>query len=350
MNEQSRPVSFRPSEPATPHTVDKTTTEVPSGVTVNGQRRMLGDVASHTTALDWLRTCGLIGSKDGCAEGECGACAVMVASPDGEGGTAWTSITSCLVPIAALDGQEIVTAEGLGSADNLHPVQAGMAGNGSSQCGYCTAGFACSMASEFYRRGRSETEPGAACGEQGPNGFDLHALGGNLCRCTGYRPIRDAAYALGEPDPADALTKRRDQPAPVSVATDLSAQDGRFIRPGSLDEALALIAENPQATVIAGCTDWGVEVNLRGRREELIIAIDHLAQLRTVGTGTGNGTATATGNTTTSNTGDGDAFIEIGAGLTLSAVERDLRGQIPLLTELFPQFASVLIRNREVGS
>ncbi|HEY5222500.1 MAG TPA: FAD binding domain-containing protein [Microbacteriaceae bacterium] len=314
----------------------------PPGVTVNGHQRPFGEVAAHTTALDWLRTRGLTGSKEGCAEGECGACAVMVAGPDGHGGTAWSSVNSCLVPVAALDGQEIVTSEGLGSPDHLNPVQAELASNGSSQCGYCTSGFACSMAAEFYRRGRSDTDAtenvpatrrhGHENHEHGPNGFDLHALGGNLCRCTGYRPIRDAAYALGDPDPADALALRRDRPAPVTVATDLTAPDGRFVRPSSLTDALWLLAENPQAKVVAGSTDWGVEVNLRGSRSPLVIAIDQLPELRTL-------------DTVTDSTGTG-SFIEIGAGLSLSEVERDLDGQIPLLAELFPQFASRLIRNR----
>ncbi|TAM70539.1 MAG: 2Fe-2S iron-sulfur cluster binding domain-containing protein [Microbacteriaceae bacterium] len=307
----------------------------PPGVTVNGRYRLLREVASHTTALDWLRTCGLTGSKEGCAEGECGACAVMVAEPDGHGGTAWTSVNSCLVPVAALDGQEVVTSEGLGSPDQLNPVQAELAGNGSSQCGYCTSGFACSMAAEFYRRGRGDAE-------HGPNGFDLHALSGNLCRCTGYRPIRDAAYALGDPDPADALALRRDRPAPTAVATDLTAPDGRFVRPSSLTEALSLLAENPQATVIAGSTDWGVEVNLRGRRSPLVIAIDRVPELRTLD----NVSEDTVSKDTVADDGVADGFVEIGAGLSLSEVERDLDGRIPLLAELFPQFASRLIRNR----
>ncbi|WP_308466789.1 xanthine dehydrogenase small subunit [Rathayibacter soli] len=337
MNEQSRPVS----EINAAHTA---TTKWP-GVIVNGQQRPLGEVASHTTALDWLRTRGLTGSKEGCAEGECGACAVLVAGPDGHGGTAWNSVNSCLIPVAALDGQEIVTSEGLGSPEHLNPVQAEMASNGSSQCGYCTSGFACSMAAEFYRRGRSDDaahEGGASQishehHEHGPNGFDLHALGGNLCRCTGYRPIRDAAYALGDPDPADALALRRDRPAPAAVATDLTASDGRFVRPSTLIEALSLLAENPGAKVLAGSTDWGVEVNLRGSRNALVIAIDRLPELRTFDTVTEN---VGTGSTSTG------GFVEIGAALTLSEVERDLDGRIPLLAELFPQFASRLIRNR----
>ena len=97
-------------------------------VTVNEAPRALAGVPAHTTALDWLRGLGLTGAKEGCAEGECGACAVMVARPDGDGGRSkWTPVNACLVPAAALDGQEVVTAEGLGRPDALHPVQAELA-------------------------------------------------------------------------------------------------------------------------------------------------------------------------------------------------------------------------------
>ncbi|MFD4422986.1 xanthine dehydrogenase small subunit [Agromyces sp. NPDC058484] len=305
-------------------------------VTVNGQVRPLVGISPHTTALEWLRDTGLTGSKEGCAEGECGACAMLLATSDDRGGTTWTAVNACLVPVAALDGQEIVTAEGLGSPDHLHPVQAGLAEAGGSQCGYCTPGFACSMAAEFYRPGRvarvsaesGDSDVSADSGEPelGPNGFDLHALSGNLCRCTGYRPIRDAAYALGDPEPGDPLAERRAQPAPESRATRLDAGGGRFVRPASLDEAVRLLREEPDAVVAAGTTDWGVEVNLRGRRAPLTLAIEHLPELRAITFG--------------------DAAIEIGAALPLSEIERRLDGRVPLLAELFPQFASPLIRNR----
>ena len=130
---------------------------------------------------------------------QCGACAVMVARPDGDGRTRWTAINACLVPAAGFDGQEVVTAEGLGQPGDLHPVQREMADRGGSQCGYCTPGFICSMASEFYRSDRRPAAESNGHGpdhEHGPNGFDLHALSGNLCRCTAYRPIRAAAYTL----------------------------------------------------------------------------------------------------------------------------------------------------------
>lgn len=301
-------------------------------LTVNGQSRSLERAGAHTSTLDWLRDSGLTGTKEGCAEGECGACAILIAQPDGGGGTTWVSVNSCLVPVAALNRQEIVTAEGLGTPAAMHPVQTQLAVGGSSQCGYCTPGFACSMAAEFYRRGRNsdtrqdsadEIEPDH---EHGPNGFDLHALSGNLCRCTGYRPIRDAAYALGEPQDDDVLAARRDRPAPAPEPTDIDGPDGRFIRANSLAEAVALIAEDPTAVLVAGSTDWGVEVNLRGRRTPLIVGIDRVPEL--------------CGLEITEN------YIEIGAGLTLSEIERMLAGRVPMLALLIPQFASKLIRNR----
>ncbi len=313
-------------------------------VTVNGRLRPLHGIDAHTTALDWLRETGLTGSKEGCAEGECGACAMLLATSDDRDGTEWTAVNACLVPAAALDGQEIVTAEGLGSPEHLHPVQAGLAEAGGSQCGYCTPGFACSMAAEFYRAARSVPDAAAApasaatAGDAdgaegadgghhvGPNGFDLHALSGNLCRCTGYRPIRDAAYALGSPETDDPLAERRDRPAPQARSTRLDAAAGRFMRPASLDDALRVLRDESDAVVVAGTTDWGVEVNLRGRRAPLVVAIERVPELRTF-------------------TVD-DAAIEIGAALSLSEVERRLDGRVPLLAQVFPQFASPLIRNR----
>ncbi len=278
-------------------------------ITVNGRPRPLVGVPAHTNALDFVRGLGLTGAKEGCAEGECGACAVLVARPAGAG-SRWTPVNACLVPALALDGQEVLTAEGLGDPDHLHPVQAELAVRGGSQCGYCTPGFACSMAAEYYRPGRVDDA----------EGFDLHAIAGNLCRCTGYRPIRDAAHALDAPPPADPLAERQDRPAPAGVPTRV---DG-FARPADLAEALALLAEHPDATVVAGATDWGVEANLRGRRASYVVAVDRLPELRGLTT---------------------DGVVEVGAALTLSEVEAALGDTVPLLTQVWPLFASRLIRN-----
>ncbi len=311
-----------------------------AGITVNGDVRPLEGIPLHTNALDFLRACGLTGAKEGCAEGECGACSVLVARPaaDGTDATEWTAINSCLIPAASLDGQEVVTAEGLGTPDALHPVQHEMAVRGGSQCGYCTPGFVCSMAAEFYRAGRSATNgagPVANDAYHGDNGFDLHALSGNLCRCTGYRPIKDAAYALGFPAADDTLASRRTATPPSAVPTRLHDAESRFIRPTDLQQALAILAEEPDATVVAGSTDWGVDVNLKGARSGLVVAIDRLEELRGFETG-------ASPTSSTSGT------LRIGAALTLSEIERRLvlsGGKLPLLAALFPQFASRLIRN-----
>jgi len=330
---------------------------------VNGRTRELGEVGGHVTLLEWLRGSGLTGCKEGCAEGECGACAVLVAREDGPGRTRWVAINACLVPAAAFDQQEVVTAEGLGRPGQLHPVQREMAERGGSQCGYCTPGFICAMAAEYYRPGRRPAGgapdgsgtaatgqhyqapngsgisatgdgesgwngAGAGDGEHGANGFDLHALSGNLCRCTGYRPIRDAAYALGQPDEEDPFAARLAGPAPGPAATATSNAQGRYVRPASLAEALELLAVHPDARLVAGSTDWGVELNIRGTRAELTIGIERIAELREFSAGPDR--------------------IDIGAALSLSEIEARLAGsgvRVPLLDQMFPQFASRLIRN-----
>ncbi|MFG1627996.1 xanthine dehydrogenase small subunit [Kribbella sp. NPDC049227] len=293
-------------------------------IKVNGADTAIGDVPVHTTALDWLRDRGLTGAKEGCAEGECGACSVLVARPGTDAPTDWTAVNACLLPIASLDGQEVITSEGLGSPETLHPVQRELAVRGGSQCGYCTPGFVCSMAAEFYRSTRT-TSNGQCDHEHGPNGFDLHSLSGNLCRCTGYRPIRDAAYALGDPSADDALATRRYAPPPAPATTRMEQGDAEFVRPAGLDDVLRLLADRPDARIVAGSTDLGVEVNLRGLRPPLVVAIDRLAELREFEF-------------------RGDE-VRIGAALTLSEIERMLAGRVPLLGQMFPQFASRLIRN-----
>jgi len=312
---------------------------VAARITVNGKETPISPAAPHATVLDFLRERGFTGTKEGCAEGECGACSVLVARPGVNKPTDWVAVNACLVPVAALDGQEIITSEGLALASEpgvpptLHPVQEEMAVRGGSQCGYCTPGFICSMAAEYYRPDRcahadsdsASDSADSTDSEHGPNGFDLHSLSGNLCRCTGYRPIRDAAFAVGTPTEDDPLAQRREQSPPEPVATEYTRDDSAFLRPSTLAEALQLLRERPDAVVVAGSTDWGVEVNIRSRRANCVVAIDRLPELRELRVESDH--------------------IEIGAAQTLTEIERRLDGSVPLLAELFPQFASRLIRN-----
>jgi len=273
---------------------------------LNGRRVSAEGIPPQTTLLDFVRSQGLTGAKEGCAEGECGACTVLMVRERGSG-SAYVPVNSCLLFLPMVAGQEIYTVEGLAEAGRLTQAQQEIAERGGSQCGYCTPGFVMSLFAEQYRPGRA-----------GP--CDVHALGGNLCRCTGYRPIRDAALATG-PAPQGAFRDRLAQPAPQIGP---AAADG-FSRPGTLSECFALLAEHPRSRLVAGGTDVVVESNLRLRRFPHWISLEALRELRVHR--------------------ESADELELGAGLTLSEVE-----QAPGLPAVFhqwlPLFASPLIRNR----
>src|SRR5262245_24636137 len=229
---------------------------------LNGETVGVDAPATHTTLLDFLRARGLTGAKEGCAEGECGACTVvMVADEDGR--AAYRAVNSCLVLLPMIAGHEIYTVESLAASGALVDAQQAMAAAGGSQCGYCTPGFVMSLFAEHYRLDRT-----SAC--------DPHAMAGNLCRCTGYRPIRDAALSLG-PAPADAFQDRLSRPAPP--LTSIAASDS-YSRPATVAACLEILAAHPRATIIAGATDLGVDSNLRGRRFAHLVSVDAIDELR----------------------------------------------------------------------
>jgi xanthine dehydrogenase small subunit len=167
------------------------------------------------------------------------------------------------------------------------------------------------MFAEHYRRGTGEP--------------DVHALGGNLCRCTGYRPIRDALFSLGQP-PQGSFLARLDRPAPEATPLDYRTPLGRFSRPQSLAECLRLAAENPDSRFVAGNTDLGVVTNLRGQRCSHLISLENVPELIEFRSGN-------------------DA-VEIGAGLTLTQIGEYWKDAPPVFRQWLPLFASVLIRNR----
>jgi xanthine dehydrogenase small subunit len=277
---------------------------------LNGRTMQVRDVPAQFTLLDYARSCGFTGAKEGCAEGECGACAMLLVCDDPVSRTTYQAVNSCLVPLPSVADREVFTVESLAENGVLSEVQTAMSAAGGSQCGYCTPGFVISMFAEQYR--------------SGPATRDVHSLGGNLCRCTGYRPIHDAFLSLG-PAPAGRFKERLSRPVPALAPLRYASMEGRFSRPVSLHEALQLAADG-NSRFVAGNTDLGVVTNLRGERFHHLISLEAVPELREFN--------------------DGPVAVAIGAALTLTEISELWRDAPSVFREWLPLFASVLIRNR----
>jgi xanthine dehydrogenase iron-sulfur cluster and FAD-binding subunit A len=236
---------------------------------LNGRPVTVTGESTQTTLLDWLRANGTTGPKEGCAEGDCGACSLAMRDLDASGQPAWRSFCSCITLLPMVEGRELLSVEGLAEG-GPHPVQRAMADRYGSQCGYCTPGFVMSMFEGFHRKDNSEAHRIAD---------QLH---GNLCRCTGYRPIRDAmGDALKHRDTSDRFHLRLHEPMPERPSLSVRGRDGeRFDRPESLDELLALRAEFPDAVLVAGATEVGVELNKKPRAFPHLISTEAVRELR----------------------------------------------------------------------
>jgi len=274
---------------------------------LNGRPVRVTPPFRHLTLLDFLRGNGLTGAKEGCAEGECGACTVVLVAPRDEG-SAYRPVNSCLMLLPMAAGHEIFTVESLARDGRLADAQRAMAAAGGSQCGYCTPGFVMSLFAEHYRPDRT-----GAC--------DTLALAGNLCRCTGYRPIGDAARAVG-PAPDDPFRARLRRPAPELRPV---AVDG-FSRPRSVDECVAILSRDPAATIVAGGSDLVVESNLRARRWPHVVSVEAIDELRAVTTSAER--------------------VRIGAAVPLGDIGRRWTDAPDAIAEWLTLFASPPIRNR----
>jgi len=221
--------------------------------TLNGRAIALPAGTSPTmTLLDWLRgPGGLPGTKEGCAEGDCGACTIVI-----EDGTTRTPVNACLLLLGQVAGRAIRTVEGLGPD---HPLPATLAAQDGTQCGFCTPGIV--MSAWAWTR----------------EGGDVHeALAGNLCRCTGYRPILDAMAAMQD----DGATA---PPTPAAPA-DLSTDTQRFLLPRTLAEAVALRAAHPDAWLLAGGTDLGLRVSEHREQPAGVICLLNVAEMQALTT------------------------------------------------------------------
>ena len=223
----------------------------------------VADVSPMTTLLDWLRDSrGLKGTKEGCAEGDCGACTVVLEGGDGRR----EAINACIALLGQMDGRSVRTVEGLAGRDGApHPVQTAMVDADATQCGFCTPGFV--MSAYAFATGGEAADPGI-----------IHdALAGNLCRCTGYRPIVEAMVKVAglAPEPVSAPPAR----------TASAAFDGTFFAPRSLADLLALRARHPEALLLAGGTDLGLLAS-RGRTPpKTVIHVAYVPELTAIDDG-----------------------------------------------------------------
>ncbi len=287
-------------------------------------RLLLGDrpveisgIDPTTTVLDWLRgPCGRTGTKEGCAEGDCGACTVVLAEPDGTGGLAYRTVNSCIQFVGTLDGVQLLTVEDLAKDGQAHPVQQAMVDAHASQCGFCTPGFVMSLF-QLYRTYDGPLPPSRETLDR--------ALGGNLCRCTGYRPILDAAAKMFDgrtPDAGASATAN----ALAGLARDTGlAYDGRFFAPRDMAELCGVLKEHPDARILSGGTDLGLEVTKAHREIGKIVFLGRVAELRTI-------EKTQT-------------HLELGAAVTWSEAAGPLVASWPALDELFARFAGPPVRN-----
>ncbi len=288
---------------------------------LNGEVREVAGADPTRTLLEWLREdARRTGTKEGCAEGDCGACTVVVGELV-EDAVRWRAVNACILFLPVLDGRALITVEGLSKDGELHPVQRAMVETHGSQCGFCTPGFIMTLTAMWLNGG-----------EQDPVKIN-DALAGNLCRCTGYGPIIAAAQAMGGRSSATADTAVADQLKALSRETPLdldftdrfSGARRRYLAPRSADELAQVLSAYPRATVLAGGTDVGLWVTKQHRSLDVVVSLNEAADLRAIR--------------------ETDEAIEIGAGARYSDAYGRLAKLWPDFGEVLRRLGSTLIRN-----
>ncbi len=284
---------------------------------LNGRWLEETDIAPTTTLLRYLRDSrGLVGTKEGCAEGDCGACTVAVAEKGDDGKPHWRAINSCLLLMPMLQGKHVVTVEALKDATTgqYHPAQEAMAKALGSQCGYCTPGIVMSMFEATYR---SDLDAPWKLDDQ---------LCGNLCRCTGYRPIRDATLEVAGSCPKDRFSVELKDATPQSMRLDYEANGQRFFTPDTFSGLWDVLDAHPDARFIQGGTDLSLEITKRFARPPKLVLLEGIPELKA-----------------THETVDG---VSLGAGASLSDVERFTEKRVPPFARMLRYFGARQIKHR----
>lgn len=289
---------------------------------LDGEIVEVADLPATTTVLEYLRdVAGRTGTKEGCAEGDCGACTVVLAELAADGRSIdYRAVNSCIRFLPTIDGKELVTVESLQEAGALHPVQQAMVDQHASQCGFCTPGFVMSLFA-LYLSGTAAAREDV-----------VDALSGNLCRCTGYRPIIEAGCRMAQyPQPArwsraDAQSAARvEQLRTIQRNVDSALRRPDFVAPRSVDDLAAAFESAPDSLLLSGGTDVGLWVTKHMRDLPPIIYTGEVAELKRIET-----------------TADG---LWIGAAVPLSAAWPALVAAQPGLAEQARRFASPPICN-----
>jgi xanthine dehydrogenase small subunit len=279
---------------------------------LNGKPCREDDAPPTMTVLDWLRTrAHLTGTKEGCAEGDCGACTVVVGRPR-NGGMHYQAVNSCLMMLPQVADCAVLTVEGLAAADGtLHPVQQALVDADATQCGFCTPGFVMAMFAFHH-------------GGEGADDTLIHdALAGNLCRCTGYRPIVEACRRIAS-GPTDRFGAEAGAIAGalsgLPPSSDHRHGEQVFLLPRSLGELFDAKARHPDALILGGGTDLGLRVSKEREAFPAVIATRDVKELRQITIG--------------------DSALELGGAVTYTEA-------LPHLDKHFASFASLV---RRIGS